>query len=140
MVVDAIDSAMSLISDHDGGRSTEANVDLYLNFIVSLEENLATSNPQRFTSFAAMFLKLKPSMKCKIVLDMESQKESRWKSLPLFTVLFESLCAALSSCQVFEEPVSTNKIIEVLQLFVRRGNRDWLVTFIESLTQLSKSS
>ena len=139
MVVDAIAFAMSLISDHDGGRLTEANVDLYLNFIVSLAENSAPSNPQRFISFAALFSKLKPSMQCKIVLDMESLKESRWKSLPSFTVLFESLCAAFSSCQVFEEPVSTNKIAKVLQLFVRMGNRDWLVTFIESLTKFSKS-
>ena len=135
MIGDEVSSCLSLISDQNGGRLTEANVDFYVNFIVFLEDHPATSNPERFSSFVSVFSKLKPSIQCQLVLDMESERQSRWKSLSSYSTFFNSLCAALSSCHVFKEPIQPEKIVSTIQLFVKLGNPEWIQAFVCSLIE-----
>ena len=106
---------------------------LYLpRFHYLLLRGLSKSRKIRAYSYS-IFAKLKPFLQCQLTLLFDT--ECREKMLPSSTRLFNNLCAALSSCQVFQEPVPIKIIINVFRLFVCKGNRDWMQNLLSYLIE-----
>ena len=140
VTLDSILSVLSVASDGKGKNLHKADVHALLNLIISLEEDSSVRNLERFSSLATIFTKLNSSLQCKLALDWESKYEPHWKTLPWGTAFFDSVCAGLSCCKVFERPVPTDTIIEIIQFYVRRGNQNWMQRFVSSLIKPCHSS
>ena len=131
MLGDYVSSYMSQMSLDEA-----KDVKGHLNFILSLEEDPATSNQERLASFFTLFPKLAPSIQCQVVLDLEDTMEHHRlgkKKISQFKRFFECICESLSNCELFLEPVPTEKIIELILLFVRFGDEYLLRAFLSSL-------
>lgn len=138
LVGNAAASCWNAIPDEEVNSLTKETVDAYLDFIVSLEQEPVTSNPERFSAFFATFSKLKALMQCQLVLDLKSKMNtSLWKTLPSATKFFENLCAALISRQFLTETVSKERImiIKLIELYVRLGNRESIQTIISCVIE-----
>ena len=128
MAVDCFFAFISQLSREEANLLKMGHVDHIWNFILSFGKHPAASNPEWFETFVSLFRQMDPSVQCQFVLHLEDTIQS----LPQLETFYRSLCVALTDCKIYS--VSTERIVEMIQLYVRLGNRELLQAFLFLIT------
>ncbi|EFX74647.1 hypothetical protein DAPPUDRAFT_251633 [Daphnia pulex] len=119
LIGDCISSSLINFNKQQTQRLKQSEIQSYVEFIISLEENAKTSNPLRPKSFTTLFSKLEPSVQCYLVLEMEAQVSSRFKNLDSCNNMFQELYKALPLCDLRSPLIKGNVIVDLICCFFR---------------------
>lgn len=114
---------------------TTADVNFYVNFLVSLEGEAKTSNRERLVGFVSLFPKLAAIVQCRLILDLESQGTLRFKGIDSCQFMFPDLCKAFLSCNLHTQSLK-DIVTDVLLCFVRLGNAEWLNSLMSNICRV----
>jgi hypothetical protein len=133
LVGDLITSLLTNLNNHQAQRLKQSEIQIYVEFMISLEENAKTANPQRPKSFTTLFSKLETSVQCYLVLELEAQVSSRFQNLDSCNNMFQELCKALPLCDYRSSSIKGNVIVDLICCYFRIGNEELLQTLISKI-------
>jgi hypothetical protein len=133
LVGDRISSSLINFNKQQTQRLKQSEIQSYVEFMISLEENTKTANPQRAKSLTTLFSKLESSIQCNLVLEMEAQVRSRFKNSVSCSNMFQELCKALPLCDLRSPFIKENAIVDLMCCYFRIGNEELLQTLISKI-------
>jgi hypothetical protein len=133
LVGDLISSSLINFNKQQTQRLKQSEIQIYVEFMISLEENAKTANPQRPKSFTTLFSKLETSVQCYLVLELEAQVSSRFQNLDSCNNMFQELCKALPLCDYRSSSIKGNVIVDLICCYFRIGNEELLQTLISKI-------
>ncbi|XP_046443523.1 uncharacterized protein LOC124193644 [Daphnia pulex] len=133
LVGDRISSSLTNINKQQAQKLKQSEIQSYVEFMISLEENAKTANPLRPKSLTTLFSKLESLIQCYLVLDLEVQVSSRLKNLESCNLMFLELCKALPLCDLRPPLMKENVIVDLIFCFFRIGNEELLQTLISNV-------
>ncbi|EFX74642.1 hypothetical protein DAPPUDRAFT_307200 [Daphnia pulex] len=133
LVGDRISSSLINFNKQQTQRIKQSEIQSYVEFMISLEENAKTANPLRAKSFTTLFSKLESSIQCNLVLKLEAQVRSRFKNSVSCNSMFQELCKALPLCDLRSPFIKENAIVDLMCCYFRIGNEELLQTLISKI-------
>lgn len=129
-------STLSKANKQQASTLSKDAVDIYVDFIISMETNPETSSLQRLTSFETFFTKLDFSVQCQLVLGLETNNYSRLKGNQSCQLMFHQMCQALAISNLHVSSIKTDVVVDLIGLYVRVGNSEHLRLFTSNICRV----
>ena len=156
MVGNQISLALAKLKESEAAVLKRASVESTLNLFLLLETDPKTSNRERLATFITLFPKLNHLLQCRLVLDLDLQRVRRFKNVESSQFLFDELCKALLTSEIFKNPSENfyyedgedkcvigfvkDMIADLLKLYILSGNSGWLQLFILKIRREPETS
>lgn len=133
VVGDCIASSLATI-EKTQVQLNKSDIDCYIDFLISMEANSKTSNPERLVLFVSFFRKLESPAQCRLLLEFDAQGALRFKGIDSYNQMFQELCQIFTSSTVCTRNLSTSTVLDLLKCYVRFGNVENLQSLVSNLS------
>ena len=131
LVGDLLASSIVNLDQYGAAALELSDVSLYMNSIVTLEVYPEASSQERIKSFVSLFPKLNSFLQCRLVLQLDSQGNSRFMGIASCQFAFLEICKSFLSCEL--RVPSASDAFGLLNCFIRLGNSELLESLISKI-------
>ena len=107
LVGDCLASSIVNLDQYGAAALELSDVSLYMDSIVTLEVYPEASSQERIKSFVSLFPKLNSFLQCRLVLQLDSQGNSRFMGIASCQFAFLEICKSFLSCELHVPPLQT---------------------------------
>jgi hypothetical protein len=131
LVGDGVASSLNNFDQNRVAVLKQSDVSLYLDAIVSLEAYSEASSQERLASLVSLFSKLGFTLKCRLMLELDAQVNSRFIGLDACQLIFLEISENFLSSEL--RVPSASDALGLLKCFIRVGNPKWLESLLSKM-------